>query len=307
MNFEVPAAQYRFIALDVETANGASWSISQIGIACVTKDNQIEVHSTLVDPRTTFNAFNIRLTGIHPDHVLGAPVFGEVLSALKPVLSQHVIIQHSSFDAGAIASACDRDGIEPPDWEWLDSVKIARRAWPEFTGQGGHGLAHLKERLNLSFDHHDAGEDAKAAAMVVLQAEQRMGVDFRLIPPTGRKSRKTMPRVPANPDGHLVGAVVAFSGRLTISRQKAAELAAAAGMRVSDRLGHHTTHLVVGGPDMPLFGGARPSAKHRQALDMHSAGHPIAILDEAGFRALLRPESTPESTPSAEPVLRGSS
>ncbi|MEC8196914.1 MAG: exonuclease, partial [Pseudomonadota bacterium] len=55
-----------------------------------------------------------------------------------------------------------------------DSVKIARKAWPEFRGNGGHGLGHLKKALGLQFHHHDAGEDARAAAEVVLLAEERL-------------------------------------------------------------------------------------------------------------------------------------
>ena len=43
-------------------------------------------------------------------------------------------------------------------------------------GNGGHGLASLKQHLGLEFDHHDAGEDARAAAEVVLRAEGRQPV-----------------------------------------------------------------------------------------------------------------------------------
>jgi hypothetical protein len=35
--------------------------------------------------------------------------------------------------------------------------------------QGGHGLANLKEHLGLEFCHHDAGEDVRASASVVLE------------------------------------------------------------------------------------------------------------------------------------------
>ena len=54
---------------------------------------------------------------------------------------------------------------------WRDSVHVARAAWPELRGNGGHGLASLKQHLGLVFEHHDAGEDARAAAEVVLRAE----------------------------------------------------------------------------------------------------------------------------------------
>lgn len=50
-------------------------------------------------------------------------------------------------------------------------MTIARAAWPGLKGNGGHGLANLKQHLGLEFQHHDAGEDARAAALVVLRAE----------------------------------------------------------------------------------------------------------------------------------------
>lgn len=172
----IPSGDYRFIALDVETANSDSASICQIGIACVRADNVIETWAGYVDPGTDFSAFNTRLHGIGPDQVRGAPGFAQVIAALLPLLDRHKLIQHSDFDRQAILGACSAAGLEPPRWRWHDSARIARRAWPEFRGNGGHGLAHLKARLNLEFDHHDAGEDARAAALVVLQAEESTGM-----------------------------------------------------------------------------------------------------------------------------------
>ena len=69
-----------------------------------------------------------------------------------------------------------RTNLNIPQWDWCDSVHVARAAWPELRGNGGHGLASLKQHLGLEFDHHDAGEDARAAAEVVLRAEGRQPV-----------------------------------------------------------------------------------------------------------------------------------
>ena len=289
MTFPIPEGDFRFVALDVETANGSAWSISQIGIACVTRENQVRQWASLVDPQCGFSTFNIRLTGIHPDHVRGAPKFPEVLAALDPVLSRAVVFQHSSFDQKAVAAACDKAELTPPKWEWMDSIRVARRAWPEFTGQGGHGLAHLKEKLGLSFNHHDAGEDARAAAEVVLRAEAKMGVDFRMIHGTAKAKKPSRPVAPpANPQGALFGAVVVFSGELSVPRAEAAGRAAKAGMRVSGRLSTATTHLVLGGPSLPLEPGQEPTVKERQARIMQAEGRPIAILREDDFHALMQ-------------------
>jgi DNA polymerase-3 subunit epsilon len=42
-------------------------------------------------------------------------------------------------------------------------------------------LANLKQHLSLEFKHHDAGEDARAAAMVVLGAEVQLKKPFEQI------------------------------------------------------------------------------------------------------------------------------
>ncbi|WP_246849443.1 3'-5' exonuclease [Rubellimicrobium arenae] len=165
-----PDGPFRFFALDVETANHDRGSICQIGVACVRPDNRIVPWVTYVDPQVDRWAFTY-LHKIGPETVRGAPTFREVLPVLADALRGPVVYQHSGFDRSAIEAACQTCGRPAPEWEWKDSVQVARRAWPELRGNGGHGLASLKARLNLSFQHHDAGEDARAAAQVVLLAE----------------------------------------------------------------------------------------------------------------------------------------
>ncbi|MDO5759142.1 MAG: 3'-5' exonuclease, partial [Rhodobacterales bacterium] len=165
-----PKGPFRFFALDVETANNDRGSICQIGVACVRPDNSIETWMTYVDPRVDRWVFTY-LHGISARTVQGAPTFAEVLPVLKNALNGATVYQHSGFDRSAVAAACGSCGLPIPQWGWRDSVQVARAAWPELRGNGGHGLASLKQHLGLVFDHHDAGEDARAAAEVVLCAE----------------------------------------------------------------------------------------------------------------------------------------
>ncbi|MCC7321311.1 MAG: exonuclease [Rubellimicrobium sp.] len=178
--YQTDLKTFRFVALDVETANGWPGSICQIGLAFVAHDGTITGESHLIDPEDDFSPFNTRLHGIGPDHVHGQPPLHRFWPALHRRLARQPVVSHSRFDPGALAAACRAnralEGLEALDW--VDSVQIARRAWPEFRGAGGHGLGHLKERLNLDFRHHDAAEDARAAALVVLLAEERLGMPF---------------------------------------------------------------------------------------------------------------------------------
>ena len=165
-----PKGPFRFFALDVETANNDRGSICQIGVACVRPDNSIETWMTYIDPQVDHWVFTY-LHGISARTVQGAPTFAEVLPILHEGLQDGTVYQHSGFDRSAITAACGHGGMPVPKWVWRDSVHVARAAWPELRGNGGHGLASLKQHLGLVFEHHDAGEDARAAAEVVLRAE----------------------------------------------------------------------------------------------------------------------------------------
>lgn len=165
-----PKGPFRFFALDVETANNDRGSVCQIGVACVRPDNSIETWVTYVDPQVERWVFTY-LHGISARTVQGAPTFAEILPVLQGALDGATVYQHSGFDRSAVAAACGNCGLTVPQWDWRDSVQVARAAWPELRGNGGHGLASLKQHLGLVFEHHDAGEDARAAAEVVLIAE----------------------------------------------------------------------------------------------------------------------------------------
>ncbi len=159
------------MALDVETACGDSASICQIGLACVDAQDKICTWSTYVDPLMAFAPFNTELHGISARTVTGAPSFAQVWPELFVLLSKQPLVQHSRFDEKAIDAACAAQKLTAPNLVWYNSVTIARAAWPELKGNGGHGLASLKRYLDLEFQHHDAEEDARAAAMVVIRAE----------------------------------------------------------------------------------------------------------------------------------------
>ena len=117
-----------------------------------------------------------RYNGISSDTVAGAGTFPTVYAALFDLLNTHSLVQHSTFDEKALTSACARYGLPMITSHWTNSVTVARQAWPALKGAGGHGLANLKKHLGLEFHHHDAGEDARASATVILRAEDVLGM-----------------------------------------------------------------------------------------------------------------------------------
>ena len=77
---------YRFVAIDVETANGNRHSICQVGMAMVAHDGRVGTHGFFVDPDEPFHSFNSQLHGIDEAMVRGSPRFA---GALAPVGVQY--------------------------------------------------------------------------------------------------------------------------------------------------------------------------------------------------------------------------
>ena len=171
-------ANLTFKALDVETANADPSSICQIGIVSI-RCGVIEGSvSMLVNPEMPFNCFNVRLHGISERTVGNSETLPHIHRRLRCLLGGMVVVSHTSFDRVAIDSAIKRYGLVPIQVTWLDSAMIARRAWPRRYGRRGWSLARIAGDLGISFSHHDAVEDARAAGEIVLNACRKTGWDI---------------------------------------------------------------------------------------------------------------------------------
>ncbi len=165
-----------FNAIDVETANSDPSSVCQIGIVSI-RDGLIKGQlSLLVNPEAPFNDFNAKLHGINRARVAGCATLPMLEAELRKLLEGTVLVSHTGFDRRAMDGAMERYGLKPIRARWLDSALVARRAWP---GRYRHrwSLALIAGELGIEFRHHDAAEDARAAAQIVLHACRDTGVD----------------------------------------------------------------------------------------------------------------------------------
>jgi len=151
----------------------------------------------------------------------------------------------------------------------------------------------LAERRGIPLEHHDALEDARAAAQIVLQACGDIGKDFEEIlnlvqPGRTRSSRSGSSfRFEGNVDGPLYGETIVFTGQLRMPRREAAALAATAGCNVTNTVSQKVTMLVVGLSDRRKQMGYEKSSKHRKAEDLINQGVDIHILTEEDFMQMI--------------------
>ena len=167
-----------FNAIDVETANADPSSICQIGIVRIRDGKIKECNSSLVNPEMRFNPANVGLHGIDEDAVKDSMTLPQIHGWLRCLLEGGILVSHTTFDRVALEMATDKYGLEPIQADWLNSAAIARQAWPERYRQRGWRLANVAADLGIKFRHHDAVEDARAAAEIVLHACRHMSLDI---------------------------------------------------------------------------------------------------------------------------------
>ena len=283
-----------FNAIDVETANADRASICQIGIVQVRNGTLGKEWSTLVDPEDWFDPWNVSIHGIDRKAVKGAPTLPDLHAELTRWLGDEVVVSHTSFDRVALERAAAKYNLPPLETVWLDSARVTRRAWPDEFASRGYGLKKLAKHFGIEFEHHDALEDAKAAAQILLKAVEASELDIegwlrrveRPIRPRKHRSSATAARTGSD-DGPLRGETVVFTGALNIVRREAADLAAQAGCDVEDAVGRRTTILVVGTQNAQNLNGYAKSSKHRKAEQLIGNGAGIQILSESDFLHLV--------------------
>lgn len=157
-----------FTAIDFETACSNFTSLCSMGI-CVVEDNEI-VHQEeiLIKPVPfEFKEYNIKIHGITPEAVMFKPTFDKYWDYIRPYLHGKTVIAHNtSFDITALCATLDMFGIEYPTCDYLCTVKLSQKAYPELRS---HKLNNLCEALGISFSHHHAYDDAYACARVLLR------------------------------------------------------------------------------------------------------------------------------------------
>ena len=268
-----------FVVVDVETACSRVSSICQIGIVGFRGGAPIFEYETLVDPLDHFSSFNIRIHGITSDHVFGKPTFGDIHAIVDGHLAGRITVAHSYFDKGALGAACGVHGRTTIDARWLDSVRVAKRAWPHLAS---HRLNVLTKYLGIRHKHHDALSDAYAAGMVIVCASEETGVNLAGWMTPAKAQSGSAPKPAAI--GPLKGERIAILGA---SRDGAlAHVLAAAGARIVASVGTTTTMLVISN-EQPFGRYVTAHAEYRRAEELRNAGSHIAIVTEEHVRAGL--------------------
>ncbi|MZP29608.1 exonuclease [Heliobacterium undosum] len=156
-----------FVAIDFETANGARNSACAIGLTVVAGGKAVESCSWLIRPPVLYFPFTY-IHGITAEQVKDEPTFDMLWPTLLPYLQGQLLVAHNvSFDKGVLESTLKHYGLSLPESCYICSVETARKTWPSLRN---HKLNTVAEFLGVQLNHHDARDDAYAAAQIILHA-----------------------------------------------------------------------------------------------------------------------------------------
>ena len=157
-----------FVAIDFETAH-ANFPC-EIGLTRVENGEILDSKSWLIKPACFpyMNHWNQRVHGISSADVAHAYTFEELWRELKPWFDDNILVAHNAaFDMRVLRAALTYYDLAIPYSEYFCSVSLSRKAWKHLPG---HSLGAVCEYHDIRFNHHRAGDDAQACALIALKA-----------------------------------------------------------------------------------------------------------------------------------------
>jgi DNA polymerase-3 subunit epsilon len=167
-----------FTAIDFETANGFRGSPCAVGLTKVRGGRVVEEASWLMRPPPNHDHFdhhNVRIHGIRAEDVAGRPRFGELFPEIGAFIGNDILAAHNAaFDLGVIRSGLEVSGLPGPAYDYVCTVMLSRRCYSLVS----NSLPFAAEEAGVPLvNHHDAAEDARACAGILIDIAARNGAN----------------------------------------------------------------------------------------------------------------------------------
>ena len=167
-----------FTAIDFETANGSPASACSVGLVKVANGKVVDSVSWLLRPpfgHDEFWASNIAIHGITPEMVRAELDWSARAAEFTEFVGADWLVAHNAgFDMGVLKATSLAHRIAVPNLNYLCSLQVARRSYH----LDSYRLPNVAMAAGFEdFSHHDALDDARACAAIMLHAAKRHEVD----------------------------------------------------------------------------------------------------------------------------------
>ncbi|WP_170924706.1 exonuclease domain-containing protein [Candidatus Enterococcus clewellii] len=309
-----------FVAIDFETANSKRASACSVGLVKVINGQIVDTFYSLIDPEDDFDDFNIIIHGILPDDVINSPTYPSIIKSIERFSEDLPLVAHyAPFDMGVIRDSNDRYDIDDFTAKYIDSYYLSRFLISTIS----YKLRDIATLIGEQFQHHNALEDARMAAMLILYlckqhnlsylnelmdvaqykkfgvVEGKEGSGFRRA-----KARRNKQSKLSNADiKQLVSSIdketldashpffeknACFTGKLeSLTRLEGMTLFAQVGGFPEKGVTQKTNYLIMGEQDMRIVGSEGKSSKIKKAESLLARGQDIQLLGEMDFLKMI--------------------
>lgn len=308
-----------FVAIDFETANQNRASACSVGMTKVTNGIITDTYYSLINPECEFDAYNTYIHGIDSQMVQGEKNYSEIYTDILDFSENLPLVAHyAPFDMGVIRDSNDRYSVSNFKKNYFDSYYLST----QYIQALNYKLSSLADMIGFTFNHHNALEDSKACAAVILYLCNENGFDsvselmqnarykrfgsidgaigsgFHRSRRPGANGRKSSIDIKAILDSIDVETLdknhiffdthACFTGKLeSMTRTEAMILFAQCGGTPEKGVTTKTNFLVMGDQDIRVVGESGKSSKIKKAESMLLQGKNIQLLGENEFLRML--------------------
>lgn len=164
-----------YVVLDVETTglSPKTEKIIEISLAKVSDGKLSDQFTSLVNPGKSLPPRIVSLTGLTDAMLKDAPSFPAIAESVQKFIGKSIILAHNAvFDLGFLSEAFRQSGIKS-NFQYLDTIKIAKMAYPGFPD---YKLETLISKLGLAEKQsHRAMDDVQCTLKLYQLACKKLG------------------------------------------------------------------------------------------------------------------------------------
>ena len=142
-------------------------------MAVVENGEVLERKEYLIKPHKSLDwmsKFCRDIHGITYEDLRESPDFPEIWQSVKQLLisADCVVVHDAPFDLRHLHKVLEFYHLQSVSFDYVCSLRLCRHHFPELPH---HGLADMAEHFGITFQHHDALEDAESCAKIASQLE----------------------------------------------------------------------------------------------------------------------------------------
>ncbi|MGL5615011.1 MAG: exonuclease domain-containing protein [Sarcina sp.] len=156
----------KLLAIDFETPNSFHDCACSLGIAMAENGEIILSKEFLINPESHFDETNIEIHKITKEMVNDKPTFPEIWKELKELIDENTLIiaHNANFDISVLKKLILRYKLDTKDFNYCCSHDAYRKN----RILDSYKLSSIASGLNLTFEHHRAGEDALVCLQIFM-------------------------------------------------------------------------------------------------------------------------------------------